>query len=211
MSQRFAVSIKGVLFYKGRHLLRKNQRNEFELLGGRLEITDKSAEDRVIQEFMEESGIKVKVTDKREPWLYVIGKKNVIIIPFICSPIDIPDVLNDEDGGELEWVASDELNLINMPHGYIDTIKNKIPRKSFSPVEGDFFKIIPNYAETDYYVKIVVKNINGEVLVDGSLSHFMTPRDFVQRNINLPVNVENLYYSGISYENDNVCLNYILY
>lgn len=211
MSDKFAVSVKGVLFYEGKYLLRKNQRNEFELLGGRLEVTDKSAEERVIQEFLEESGIRVKVTAHREPWLYVIGKKNIIIVPFICSPVNIPNVLTDEDGGELEWISPNELDLLNMPSGYIDTIRNKIPRKSFSPVEGEFLKIIPNYTERDYLVKIVVRSVSGEVLFERELSHFISPRKFIYKNLRIKYNSVQLYTQPVGYENNIVCLNYIIF
>ena len=71
----FSVSIKGILYQAGKYLLRKNQRNEFELLGGRLEVDDVSPEDRVIKEFLEESGVEIKVEAHREPWLYEIAKK----------------------------------------------------------------------------------------------------------------------------------------
>ena len=37
---RFSVSVKGVLEVNGKYLLRKNQRLEYELLGGHLERED---------------------------------------------------------------------------------------------------------------------------------------------------------------------------
>ena len=43
MTDQFAISVKGILEVNGKLLLRKNERLEYELLGGRLEKGDPSA------------------------------------------------------------------------------------------------------------------------------------------------------------------------
>lgn len=58
---QFRVSINGVLKLNNKFLLRKNERGEFELLGGRLEKSDISFEHCLKTEFLEESGIDIKV------------------------------------------------------------------------------------------------------------------------------------------------------
>lgn len=135
---RFSVSIKGVLEVNGKLLLRKNERREYELLGGRLEKGDLSAEHRLITEFGEESGIKVEILDYREPWLYEIGLKNIIIVPFVCNALNVPDILVDEDGGTLHWVNATEADAVFMPQGYKDTISGNVPHKSYS-IPAKFF------------------------------------------------------------------------
>ncbi|MGB6127400.1 MAG: hypothetical protein WBG30_01505, partial [Psychrilyobacter sp.] len=183
MNDKFSVSIKGILHHEGKYLFRKNQRNEFELLGGKLEANDISMEERVIEEFLEESGINVKVNSYREPWLYVVDKKNIIIIPFVCSVINIPDVLFDEDGGELSWISDDKLDKLSILPGYLDTVYNKIPRKSFSPFKGKYLKIIPNYIEKDYEVIVRVKDLNNNFIIEKTLNNFIAPRDFITQHI----------------------------
>lgn len=42
----FKVSVKGIIKKNGMCLLRKNERSEYELLGGKLEYTDDSLYDR---------------------------------------------------------------------------------------------------------------------------------------------------------------------
>ncbi len=179
MNDKFSISIKGVLHHQGKYLLRKNQRKEFELLGGKLEANDVSMEERLIEEFIEESGISIKVNSCREPWLYVVGEKNTLIVPFICSAIDIPEFLYDEDGGELSWVPANQLSALNMPFGYLDTIYNEVPRKSFSPFEGKYLKIIPNYVESKYEVVVRVIDSNNSLMIEKALDSFMAPRDFI--------------------------------
>ena len=56
-----SVSVKGVIKKNNSFLLRKNERNEYELLGGKLEKDDINLRDRLKKEFLEESGIKITV------------------------------------------------------------------------------------------------------------------------------------------------------
>ncbi len=181
MKDKFSVAIKGVLCHEGRYLLRKNQRDEFELLGGKLEATDISMEERLTEEFLEESGITIQVDSSREPWLYTVGSKNIIIVPFTCSAVSIPETLFDEDGGELLWVPAEEVDTLNMPHGYLDTIYNRIPRKSTSPFEGKYLKIIPGYVENTYEVVVRVRDGDNNLIVDEVLDNFIAPREHISR------------------------------
>ena len=183
MTDKFSISIKGVLYHEGKYLLRKNQRNEFELLGGKLEADDISMEERLIEEFLEESGIHIEVNSSREPWLYVVDKKNTIIVPFVCSVVDIPEFLFDEDGGELAWISPSKLDTLKMPLGYLDTIHNKTPNKSSSPFEGKYLKIIPNYVENKYDVVVRVRDKNNIIILEKVLSNFTSPRDLIAQDI----------------------------
>ncbi|GLI55402.1 hypothetical protein PM10SUCC1_09160 [Propionigenium maris DSM 9537] len=183
MRDKFSVAVKGVLCHEGRYLLRKNQRDEFELLGGKLETTDTSMEERLVEEFLEESGIAIQVDSSMEPWLYTVGSKNIIIVPFICSAVSIPETLFDEDGGELLWVSAEEVDSLNMPYGYLDTIHNRVPRKSTSPFEGKYLKIIPNYVENTYEVVVRVRDGDNNLIVDEALDNFTAPREHIERYV----------------------------
>lgn len=211
MGDRFGVSIKGVLEFEGNVLLRKNERREYELLGGRLEKGDPSAEHRLITEFSEESGIGIEVHGHREPWLYEIGLKNIIIVPYICKALSIPDILVDEDGGTLHWVSADEAATAFMPQGYKDTLVGNIPHKSYSIPAKSFFKIIPNYVEKDYYVKVLVKE-NDVELLHMSLPHFHSPRDFIYGQLGEKYKDAALQSEPISidYKSDTITLNYMV-
>ena len=179
---RFSVSVKGVLEVNGKFLLRKNQRHEYELLGGHLEKDDPSAEQRLITEFAEESGVQIEVLEHREPWLYEVGVKNILIVPFLCRALHVPEVLTDEDGGTLHWLSAEEAAAAFMPQGYKDTLQNEIPRKSESLPAGDYFKVIPGYAETDYRVEVRAKEDDAEVF-SAFLPRHHSPRDFIHREL----------------------------
>lgn len=126
------VSIKGILKKDSKYLLRINERDEYELLGGKLEQCDLGIESRVIQEFLEESGIEISVHGQKEPWLYCIGNEINIIVPIICKGEKYPKILYDEDGGKLEWVKEDKLNTIRIPEGYLQSILGLLPKTSYS-------------------------------------------------------------------------------
>ncbi|WP_405675027.1 NUDIX domain-containing protein [Streptomyces sp. NBC_01511] len=65
------VSVKGVaLDLRGRVLPLKNERDEWELPGGRLEATDPNPESTVERELHEEPGWTVKAGPLLDTWIY---------------------------------------------------------------------------------------------------------------------------------------------
>ena len=86
-TRAFPVSVKGVLLRDGRVLLLKNEREEWELPGGRLE----SGEDPVsclVREVREELAIAVSVHDILDCWRYEVGGGEVVIVTYGCRPLD---------------------------------------------------------------------------------------------------------------------------
>ncbi len=176
----FSVSVKGVLKVDGRLLLRRNERQEFELLGGRLERTDESLEARLATEFLEESGIEVEVREAREPWLYLIGTKSVLIVPFVCRPLRIPKCLCDMDGGTLHYVSPDELR--DMPLGYMDTIAGTIPRTSRSAPAAPSPKPSMPVPMDRFFVEVRVRD-GTDVLLRSFLTDGCAPGDFINERM----------------------------
>jgi len=208
---RFSVSIKGVLEVDGKLLLRKNERHEYELLGGRLEKEDTSAEYRLVTEFCEESGIKIEVLEQREPWLYEIGLKNIIIVPFVCKALNIPETMEDEDGGTLHWIDEAKVEDIFMPQGYKDTIAGDVPHKSYSIAATSVFKLIPNYVDSDYFVEIKVKEEDEEI-ISLPLPHSHSPRDFIHSQLEAKYKGAQLLFdtTSIDHERDTIVLSYTI-
>ena len=149
-----SVSVKGVIKKNNSFLLRKNERNEYELLGGKLEKDDINLRDRLKKEFLEESGIKIIVNKELEPWFLNINGDKVLIIPYICNIEYIPSVLYDQDGGELYGVKERNINKINIPKGYLDTI-NQISSHDSTTISKK-----TKYYGKDYQVPIFLKIIN---------------------------------------------------
>ena len=78
----FPVSIKGVLVEAGRVVLLENERDEWELPGGRLEPGE-APETCLVREFAEELGAVVEVAHIIDCWLYeVLPQREVAAIRF---------------------------------------------------------------------------------------------------------------------------------
>lgn len=131
-AESFPISVKGILKEAGRFLLRKNERAEYELLGGRLEKGDRSLEERLRTEFLEESGIEIQARQPLEPWVLAVGQSCVLILPYRCRVLRIPDILFDQDGGSLTWFEPQEIDNLPMPQGYKDSLFALAPHSSIS-------------------------------------------------------------------------------
>ncbi|MEU5162200.1 NUDIX hydrolase [Streptomyces sp. NPDC020875] len=127
------VSVKAVaLDSKGRVLLLKNEREEWELPGGRLELPgadspgDDSPERTVERELREETGWTVKAGPLIEGgvWIYEpIPGRRVLIVTYGCTvlPPDQEPVLSHEHK-QIGLFAPDEVPHLTMPQGYKEAI-----------------------------------------------------------------------------------------
>jgi 8-oxo-dGTP pyrophosphatase MutT (NUDIX family) len=113
------VSVKAVLFdNEGRVLLAKNDRNEWELPGGRLEPGE-SIEDCVCREIREETGLSCAATAPIRPFVFeVISGRHVVILPFACTVIEWSPLVLSSEHSELRFYALTDLNAIPLPAPY---------------------------------------------------------------------------------------------
>ncbi|OGB72446.1 hypothetical protein A2Y26_01775, partial [candidate division CPR2 bacterium GWD2_39_7] len=126
MDNLFRVSVKGVLKVNHKYLLRKNERDEWELIGGKLETGDKSIKSRLKTEFREEAGLRVKVDGHLEPWVYKIGDRRILILPYITEIMSSRKKKSLQNE-ELGWFINKELDSLNLPDGYMHSIRQTVP------------------------------------------------------------------------------------
>lgn len=123
------VSVKGVaLDRQNRVVLLYNEREEWELAGGRLEIgpptgsspADHSPEATVERELREETGWKVKAASLLDTWIYEpLPGRRVLIVTYYCTVLtpDTPPVASHEHS-RVGLFAEHEVPALNMPDGY---------------------------------------------------------------------------------------------
>lgn len=120
----FPVSVKGVVFDRSeRVLLVRNDRQEWELPGGRIEIGE-TPEECVAREIHEEVQWKVSVDSIIDTWMYYIEivRRHVFIVSYGCAlESDVDPVLSDEHNAVRLFTLSD-IAALNMPDGYKKSI-----------------------------------------------------------------------------------------
>ncbi|WP_020574340.1 NUDIX hydrolase [Actinopolymorpha alba] len=115
---RFSVSVKGVVVRDSRIVLVMNERDEWELPGGRLEVNEEP-ETCVVREIAEETGLIAKPVRILDPWIHRIGEgPGVLILTYGCvAPSDSALVLSDEHQRIGMFTEQEAMTLL-MPDGY---------------------------------------------------------------------------------------------
>ncbi|BAY80743.1 hypothetical protein NIES267_02000 [Calothrix parasitica NIES-267] len=120
----FPVSIKGVLIIDGKALLLKNERNEWDLPGGRIELGE-TPENCLVREFQEETSVNVKIKEIIDSYLFeVIPGKHVFIVTYGCELRCNFSPKISYEHQEIGLHAIDDLQNIHIPVGYARSISN---------------------------------------------------------------------------------------
>lgn len=121
---RFPVSIKGIIKNRNRFLLLKNDRQEWELPGGKLELNE-SIEKCLVREINEEIGLNTTVDRFVNAWIYHIYKNvNVLILTFYCKLKSHQISTISSEHKEIKWFSYQEImKLKNLPQGYKKALK----------------------------------------------------------------------------------------
>lgn len=120
---RFPVSIKGVLPINGAVVLLKNERDEWELPGGRLEAGEDPM-DCVVREIREELGLDVTVAGIIDSWTYeVLPGQEVVIVTYGCQLDGHDEIEISAEHKEVGLFSPDALAGLPMPEGYRRSIR----------------------------------------------------------------------------------------
>lgn len=120
------VSVKGVVVRGGRVLLVHNERDEWELPGGRLEL-EETPPQCVAREITEETGWRVSTGPILDSWLYYIdaAEKHVLILTYGClleSGQDDVDPVVSLEHSRIGLFTREQVPGLNLPQGYKDSI-----------------------------------------------------------------------------------------
>ena len=124
------VSVKGVLIHQDRVLLLLNERDEWDLPGGR---PDPGEDHRAAlkREVQEEAGLTIEVGEALGDYLFeVLPGRFVRILPFVCRLIGGSDVVLSHEHLETRWLLLAELGERihgrSLPAGYLGAIRQAI-------------------------------------------------------------------------------------
>lgn len=121
---RFPVSIKGVVFVGARVVLLKNEREEWELPGGRLEAGEPPA-DCVVREIREELAIEVAAAELLDCWLYeVLPGREVVVVTYGCRYDGDGTLRISNEHHAVGLFDLAELDTLPMPEGYRRSIQD---------------------------------------------------------------------------------------
>lgn len=113
------VSVKLVVDLHGRIPLLRNERDEWELPGGKLEVGE-TPEEGVCREVAEELGLSVEIIDS---WVYEITPaRHVFIVSFGATYTGTESLTYSDEHRELGVFGYDEIANLRMPEPYKRTI-----------------------------------------------------------------------------------------
>ena len=120
---RYPVSIKGVLLVDGRVVLLKNERDEWELPGGKLDPGERP-EACIVREIEEELGLAVECVAILDSWVYEIrADAIVLIVTYGCRLLRDGDIRISHEHKQVGLFASGEIDALPMPEGYRRSIR----------------------------------------------------------------------------------------
>ena len=125
---RFPVSVKGVVVRAGRVLLLHNERDEWELPGGKLDLGE-DPPGCVVREIAEEVGWTVIAGPLLDAWQYHIRPgADVLIITYGCHPTTDADPVLSDEHDRLGLFTPAEAVALPMPGGYRASIASWFAR-----------------------------------------------------------------------------------
>jgi 8-oxo-dGTP pyrophosphatase MutT (NUDIX family) len=118
VTHAFPVSVKGVAVQGGRVLLLENERDEWELPGGKLELGEDPG-DCVVRELSEETGWQVTAGPLLDCWQYHIAAgQDVLIVTYGCHVLSLGPPVVSHEHKQAALFAPAAIPGLAMPDGY---------------------------------------------------------------------------------------------
>ena len=117
---RMPVSVKGICFIDGKVILLKNERNEWDLPGGKIGRRE-GVKTALKREIKEELGIEVQVEELLEVFtVRVKDQVTVLIILYLCTTkANSQDLQISQESFEIDCFSYDQLYSLNLEPKYL--------------------------------------------------------------------------------------------
>ena len=120
---RFPVSVKGVVIRGGKVILLRNERDEWELPGGKLELSE-SPERCLTREMAEELRLEIVPESILNSWIYtIVPGVDVLILAYGCLESSRGEAVLSDEHKELRWFPLVDVDSLTMPEGYKASIR----------------------------------------------------------------------------------------
>jgi len=127
---KIPISAKGIVFEGDSVWLRKNERNEWELPGGKVDAGEQPLE-TVVREMREELGFETEVTRIVHVWVYRIKQSSdessgVLVLCYLCkllAKIGSFEIEGEAGKAEFKKFSMDDIEELNMPQFYKEAIR----------------------------------------------------------------------------------------
>jgi 8-oxo-dGTP pyrophosphatase MutT (NUDIX family) len=125
------VSLKAVISWKGRLPLLRNERDEWELPGGKLDLGEEPAE-CLAREIQEELAWDAAIGEPFHSWVYqIFPDRHVFVLTFLATYDGAVAPVYSHEHKELVLVTPDEAAALNMPDDYRSAIRQAVARGHF--------------------------------------------------------------------------------
>ena len=122
-ARQFPVSVKGVVIRGGKVILVRNERDEWELPGGKLELSE-SPERGLAREIAEELRLEIVPERILNSWIYtIVPGVSVLILAYGCSESSQDEAVLSDEHKELRWFPLADIDALRMPEGYKASIR----------------------------------------------------------------------------------------
>ena len=120
---RFPVSVKGVVIRDGNVILLRNERDEWELPGGKLELSESPGQ-CLAREMAEELQLEIVPETILDSWVYtIVPGVSVLVIAYGCSETSRHEAVLSDEHKELRWFPLSDVDALRMPDGYKASIR----------------------------------------------------------------------------------------
>jgi len=121
------ISVKAVLVEDGRACLLLNERDQWELPGGRLEKGE-TPEACLLREVREEVGLEAEVESLLDARAFEpLPGKEVFIVVYRCRLAAPGEPVLSPEHREVGWFTAAEAASLVLPAGYLETLRRALP------------------------------------------------------------------------------------